>query len=235
MDFKASKPDGRILILQIIITYVLSFYFENKWAVICFFLIINFLVSFWFSAKMFFKTLFIYFMLNAIVWILMKVDIPVISAVFQVFLMMIIRVFPVYLLLKLLIDKTPMNELLYCLEVIHIPKSLLIPLMVVYRYVSTIMEEFRYINESLKMRGLNLTFKNAKNLIKTLENYMVPLLFRSEKISEELSAASLCKGLSTEHRRSCCTDVRLTVTDILYVLMMISVISGLLYLNYLNF
>src|SRR5699024_11699819 len=60
--------------------------------------------------------------------------------------------------------------------------------------------------------------RNLKHLIPTIENYMVPLLFRSEKLSEELSAASLCKGLSVERNRSCCTEVKLTLADFLYLL-----------------
>ena len=132
-------------------------------------------------------------------------------------------------------DKTPMDELLYSLDAIHIPKSLSIPLMVVYRYVPTILQEFRYVNESLKMRGLNLSFSSLEHLMQTIENYMVPLLFRSEKLSEELSAASLCKGLSAYRKRSCCTDVKLTIADFLYLLGMIFVICGLLYLDSMNF
>ena len=71
-------------------------------------------------------------------------------------------------------------------------------------------------------------------MIKTLENYLVPLLFRSERISEELSAASLCKGLSIERKRTCCTNVRFTKEDYLYLLGMAIVIVLLFVLNYLT-
>ena len=80
-------------------------------------------------------------------------EIPVLSVVLPSFLMMIVRVFPIYLLLKLLMDKTPMDELLYSLDAIHIPKSLSIPLMVVYRYVPTILQEFCYVNERPENAG----------------------------------------------------------------------------------
>lgn len=235
MNFKASKPDARILILQIVAAAILSFWFKNQWTTICFFLVIDLLVLFWYGAKIFLKRLIAYAVLNALIWGLLILEIPIISVVFPSFLMMIVRVFPIYLLLKLLMDKTPMDELLYSLDAIHIPKSLSIPLMVVYRYVPTILQEFRYVNESLKMRGLNLSFSSLGHLIQTIENYMVPLLFRSEKLSEELSAASLCKGLSAYRKRSCCTDVKLTIADFLYLLGIIFVICGLLYLDSMNF
>ena len=106
--------------------------------------------------------------------------------------------------------------------------------MIVYRYVPTIFRELHYINENLKMRGLNFSLSNIRQLIRTLENYLVPLLFRSEKISEELSAASLCKGLSIDRNRTCCTDVRFTKEDYLYLLGMAIVTVVLLLLNYLT-
>ena len=151
MNFKASKPDARILILQIVAACILSFYFKSQLATFCFFLVIDFLIFFWYGAKVFFQRLVAYACLNALTWGLLIVEIPVLSVVLPSFLMMIVRVFPIYLLLKLLMDKTPMDELLYSLDAIHIPKSLSIPLMVVYRYVPTILQEFCYVNESLKM------------------------------------------------------------------------------------
>lgn len=63
---------------------------------------------------------------------------------------------------------------------------------------------------------------------------MVPLLFRSEKISEELSAASLCKGLSIGRKRTCCTDVRFTKEDYLYLSGMTVVTVALFFLNFLT-
>lgn len=168
------------------------------------------------------------------IWGFTTINIPILSIIFPPFLMMMIKVYPIYLLLRLLVDKAPMNELLYVLDRIHISKSLSIPLMIVYRYVPTIIQEIHYINESLKIRGLNLSFSNLKCLIRTLENYMVPLLFRSEKISEELSAASLCKGLSIGRKRTCCTDVRFTKEDYLYLSGMTVVTVALFFLNFLT-
>lgn len=234
MEFKAAKPDSRLLILQIIAAGILSFSFQREAAVIALFLVIDFLFFYWYGAKAFIKYLVSYAVLIGIIWGFTTVSIPILSVIFPPFLMMMRKVYPVYLLAKLLADKAPMNELLYVLDRIHISKSLSIPLMIVYRYVPTILQEIHSINESLKMRGLNLSFSNVKCLIRTLENYMVPLLFRSEKISEELSAASLCKGLSIERKRSCCVEVRFTKEDYLYLLGMVAVIAGLLWLNELT-
>lgn len=235
LRFRPSKPDARLRILQIIIAGFLSFYFKNQWAIFAFYLVINFLILVEYGAKSFFKKLATYIVLNALIIGLSGANVPIISAMFPSFISMIVRVFPVYLLMKLMNDKTPMNELLYSLEVMRIPKSLSIPLMVVYRYIPTILQDFGYVNESLKMRGLNLSPANMGHLIRTLENYIVPLLSRSEKLSEELAAASLCKGLSINRKRSCCTEVKLNKSDLVYFLGMTLLTSVLLYLDFLNF
>lgn len=234
MSFKASKPDARILILQIVIASILEFGFHSTYAIIALFFVIDSLLSYWYGIKVFVKRFLIYVIMWGMIWGFTTINIPILSIIFPPFLMMMIKVYPIYLLLRLLVDKAPMNELLYVLDRIHISKSLSIPLMIVYRYVPTIIQEIHYINESLKIRGLNLSFSNLKCLIRTLENYMVPLLFRSEKISEELSAASLCKGLSIGRKRTCCTDVRFTKEDYLYLSGMTVVTVALFFLNFLT-
>lgn len=235
MNFKPTKPDPRILILQIILGGVFSFYFKKPYTVFGFFLAIDLLVLFFYGVGEFFYRLLTYALLNCMVWALTSFHLPILSVIFPAFLMMVVRIFPVYLLLKLLLDRAPMDELLYTLDAIHLPKSLSIPIMVVYRYVPTILQDVRNVNACLKMRGLNVSLANAGHLLQTLERYMVPLLFRSEKIAEELSAASLCKGLSVSRKRTCCTDVRLNIYDFLYVVGMLAVIGALLYMETLTF
>lgn len=234
MDFRPFKPDVRILILQIILSGLLGFSFDSEAAVIALFFIVDLLILRWYGIKLFWKRLLTYAVMYGIVILLTAVRIPVLSLIFPPFLLMAVRIFPAYLLLRLLVDKAPMDELLYAMERLHVSKSLSIPLMVVYRYVPTILQEIRCIHESLKMRGMNLSLSNFGHLIRTLENYVVPLLFRSEKIAEELSAASLCKGLSAGRRRTCCTDVRLNAADFVYLVLMAAVICGLYFLDGLN-
>ena len=57
MNFKASKPDARILILQIVAASILSFYFKSQLATFCFFLVIDFLIFFCTGQKYFSKGL----------------------------------------------------------------------------------------------------------------------------------------------------------------------------------
>lgn len=234
INFKAMKPDIRLLLLQLILIAILSFSLQNQIAVYSLFFIVDMLILYRDGFRSFLKNMIFYLGMNIPVLLFSTICIPVLSSIIPAFLTMLIRIYPVYLTLKLLVNHAPMNELFYVLDKMHVPKALSIPLMVVYRYVPTISREFHYVNESLKMRNLGFSFKNLFHMIRTTENYMVPLLARSEKIAEELSAASLCKGLSTIRKRTCCTFVGFTIIDFIYFIGMMLVVCGLFYLNHIT-
>ena len=50
-------------------------------------------------------------------------------------------------------------------------------------------------------------------------------------LSEELSAASLCKGLSAERRRTSCTEVRIDRFDLLYLIGMLLAAVALIFFD----
>ena len=223
-DFRAVKPDFRILILQIIFCVALLSGFQTIYALWALFSVLSVVTLLLCGVKSFVKNLLSFAILNGLLYGLTALKVPVLSDIIPPFLTLLIRVAPAWLALTILNTRSRMDEMLYTLDCLHIPKTFSIPLMVVYRYVPTILQELRRINESLRMRGLN----SWRHPWRTLNNHIVPLLARSEKISEELSAASLCKGLSTERRRTSCTDVRITLSDIIYLTCMLLAAVGLM-------
>lgn len=230
--FRAAKPDPRILILQIIVMSVLSFSFGNWTAVILLFVAVDVLIWIFFDWRTSGKFLLGYFFVFFLQQLLQKIYIPVLSFLFPMFLMVIIRAMPVYMTCGILIRKTPMNELMTALRKFRIPMIVLIPMAVMYRYIPTIRQEIVYVHESLVMRGLHSSvWKIMRHPVRSIEHFIIPLLFRSEKITEELSAATLCKGLSLERERTCCTDVRLEKEDFLYLFILFIAVGVLIYVN----
>lgn len=230
--FRAAKPDPRILILQIIVMSVLSFSFGNWTAVILLFVAVDVLVWIFFDWRTSAKFLLGYFFVFFLQQLLQKIYIPVLSFLFPMFLMVIIRAMPVYMTWSILIRKTPMDELMAALRKLHIPMIVLIPMAVMYRYIPTIRQEIVYVHESLVMRGLHSSiWKILRHPVRSIEHFIIPLLFRSEKITEELSAATLCKGLCLERERTCCTDVRLEKEDFLYLFILFIAVGILIYVN----
>lgn len=210
----------------------MSFNLHNWIAVLALFAMIDLFVLAQMGVWRFFNHIVFYAALLGLLYGLTIMPVPVLSKIFPPFFMFLVRLYPIYMLGSLLIIKVPMNELLFILDKLCIPKNVSIPIAVIYRYIPTILKEISYVHESLKMRGLNSSFRSILcHPIKCAENMLVPLLFRSERISEELSAASLCKGLSTRRQRSCCMKVRFSVVDILYVIGTVLATVLVIYLN----
>lgn len=222
--FRAAKPDPRILILQVIVSVALLSTFHTRYGVYALFAVLAIVLLILCGWKAFWKNTVSFLALNGALFLLTTVPIPVISELFPPFFTMLVHVYPAWLTLKILTVRSQMDEMLFVLDRMHISKTISIPLMVVYRYVPTILQELHCIDESLKMRGRN----DLRHPLRMLNEHMVPLLARSEKIAEELSAASLCKGLSTERTRTSCTNVHISASDVMYLLGMIAVSAGLL-------
>ena len=224
VDFHAAKPDIRILILQTVLAAILMSAAHTVYTLWALFGVLSVVVLALCGCKAFFKNAAVYVLLNGLFYGLTALPVPILSDIFPPFLFMLIRVYPAWLALTILSARARMDEMLYIFDRMHVPKSFSIPLMVVYRYVPTLLRELHSINESLKMRELNA----AAHPWQTLNNHIIPLLSRSEKISEELSAASLCKGLSAARQRTSCTDVRINAADVLYLIGMLLVFAGLI-------
>ena len=83
------------------------------------------------------------------------------------------------------------------------PEEVVIPMSVMFRFFPTVGEEFRDINNAMKMRGIRAGGIHAA---KMLEYRIVPLMTCSVRIGEELSAAALTRGLHSGAKRTniCC-------------------------------
>ena len=128
------------------------------------------------------------------------------------------------------IASTKVSEFISAMEKSNVPKDIIIPLSVVFRYIPSIIEEIKSITNAMKMRGFGLTVKSFKNPLKLIEFYMVPILISAVKTSDELSAASLTRGLSNPKKRTHLVDTEFSKLD--YSLLLISVIGFLIYVFY---
>lgn len=233
MKFKSSKPDARILLILIILGIWLSFSLSQNRFMIVLFLVVDIvlLIGTDCDGKGFIKNTVIYFFLQGLLVELSKIQFPFFDVVLLPFIMIMIRVYPIMLLLELFVKRIPVNELMYSLERMHMPKSVLIPIMVIYRYVPTILKEIKMIRAGIKMRGLGCRMKHPASIINAANYYMTALISRSEKLSDELSAAAICKGLSVKRDRSCITKVKIQVPDIIVLCIGIAFTAGMFYLN----
>lgn len=140
------------------------------------------------------------------------------------------RMLPILLMGYYTISTTKVSEFIVSMERSNVPKDITIPFSVIFRYIPSVYEEIKSITNAMKMRGFGLTLKSFKNPLKMIEFYMVPILISAVKTSDELSAASLTRGLSSPKKRAHLVKVKFNLLD--YILIAIALIGFLVYVFY---
>ena len=131
------------------------------------------------------------------------------------------------------ITTTKVSEFISSMERSNIPRNIIIPVSVVFRYIPSVLEEIKSITDAMKMRGFGLNIKSFKNPLKLIEFYMIPILISAVKTADELSAASLTRGLSNPEPRTHLLEVKLTKLD--YSLLAVTFIGfGIYAYNFLR-
>ncbi|MPW26481.1 hypothetical protein GC105_11835 [Alkalibaculum sp. M08DMB] len=161
--------------------------------------------------------------------IMMYVDINVasmFSGTLGVLLLTVSRVFriflPIVMSLTLIVRTTTVSEFIAAFEKMHITKKIVIPFSVMFRFFPTIKEQWVSIQNAMKFRGIHISIRTVVcQPMLTMEYVMVPLLMSAVKISDELSAASLSRGLGGDKKRSCITKVVFGYLDYFVVLISI--------------
>ena len=118
------------------------------------------------------------------------------------------------------------NEMLEALNRMKVPRSIGVPFSVLLRFVPTIKIEFRALKENMKIRGVVTNrFFPLLHPIKYIEYTLVPLLMRMIKISDELSASALIRGLDSDEKRVTLTELRFRTTDLMIGLLVAFMIA----------
>ena len=143
------------------------------------------------------------------------------------------RMMPILMMGYYTITTTKVSEFISSMEKSNIPRDIIIPVSVVFRYIPSVFEEIKSITDAMKMRGFGLNFKSLQNPLKLIEFYMIPILISAVKTADELSAASLTRGLSNPEPRTHLFEVKLTKWD--YSLLAITFIGfGIYAYNFLR-
>ena len=89
------------------------------------------------------------------------------------------------------IVKAPTGSLIAALNKMKIPRAATLSLTVLLRFMPTLAEEYRHIRESQKIRGISA----VRHPFMTAECILVPVLIRTSKVADELSASVQVRGM----------------------------------------
>lgn len=147
-------------------------------------------------------------------------------------LCLVFKLFPCCVISGIAIKTTKTNEFLTAMNQSHIPKQLVIPLAVLLRYSPTVREDWGYIKDAMKFRGVSPTIANfIMHPITTVECLYVPLLITASKTADELCIASVTRGIENPYQRTSIREVKFRVYDYMtivafIIITIIIIISG---------
>lgn len=119
-----------------------------------------------------------------------------------------------------IVKTTGISEMVEGFNKMRIPRSISIPFSVLLRFSPTMKYEIRALKENMKVRAvINSRFFLFLHPVKYLEYAFVPLLMRAIKVSDELSASALIRGLDSTEKRVTLTTLRIGKMDWLVMIL----------------
>lgn len=115
------------------------------------------------------------------------------------------------------ISTTKTNEFMAAMNRMHAPQGLSISIAVMMRFFPTLAEEYRSIRDAMKMRRIQFGGGKATKMV---AYRLIPLLFSSVNIGDELSAAAVTRGLGAPVKRTNVCDIGFHACDFLIVSVM---------------
>ena len=126
-----------------------------------------------------------------------------------------------------------MQDLLAALQAMGAPQAVLIPCMVVLRFFPTIRRDASHLMESLKTRrvlaGRGYALRHPALVCELL---VVPLLMRSVRVSDELAASALARGLGGPARPTVLNPLSFGVKDAVVTALTLASIGVLAWLQF---
>ena len=129
---------------------------------------------------------------------------------FVAFLGLVHKVYACGMLAGLVISTTKVGEFLSAMARLRISKKLTIPIAVMLRYLPTIREDWHFIKDAMRLRDVSPTLCGfLKATVMTVNCIYVPLLTVASKAADELSIASVTRGIENPKPRTCLVEIQM--------------------------
>lgn len=147
-------------------------------------------------------------------WLLMVV--PKGILIISPMLLEMIYKFIVPIMAAYLTFKIPSGKLIAVFQKSSMPQNILLILVVIIRFIPTISGEIKSIKEAMRVRGFIGSKKQiVLHPLRTMEYVVVPLIFRSIKVGDELAAAAIVRGIENTGKKQSYYETKISKTDII--------------------
>lgn len=124
---------------------------------------------------------------------------------------------------------THVGELMSMLATVGAPRVVTIPLAVALRYLPAVREDWGFIRDAMRMRGVSpspLGLMRAP--MRTIDCIYAPLLMSASRASDELAMAAVARGIENPARRGCYLHIEMRARDYVVLAPFLAAIVGAL-------
>lgn len=133
----------------------------------------------------------------------------IINLLFTGMIALMTQILPGIMMAYFLIVSTSVSEFVTAMDRMHVPKSISVPMSVLFRFFPTIVEEYGHVRDAMRMREVG----NLRQPMAMLEYRMVPFMTSIVSIGNDLAASALTRGLSAPVRRTNVCPIGFTWRD----------------------
>lgn len=169
--------------------------------------------------KLAWKGAVIYIALSIVKYMVLPILPTMLSANFNIVAVTFRKLLPCFMAGGILVQTTSIRLLMYALQTLHFPQTLIIPLTITVRYFPALSEERQAILDAMKMRSV-------KGIIKKFEFAYIPLMITASNTADELSQAITARGIDNPVPKTCSIDIHFNTLDILIMLISIGLLAA---------
>lgn len=134
------------------------------------------------------------------------------------------KVYPCGIMAGIILSNTKIGEFLSAMNRSHVPQKVVIPVAVMLRYVPTIREDWRSIRDAMRMRDVSPSLGGfLTHPGQTVECVYVPLMMAASKTSDELTVASVTRGIENPNPRTSFVLIGFGPADVIFLLLFLGV------------
>lgn len=224
---KRSAPDPRTWLFLCLLGIASIIAVHSEIGGLCLFLCCMLIHLFTGKAGRAFSYMFCYLLLTGIAWAgvkLMEYDVvfSVSSMLSSIGVMGRKAMIP--LAFAVCLSEEPTGSLMAALQKLHLPKAAGIAAATLLRFFPTIAGEYRAIRASQRFRGIGVgVFHTLTHLPSTVEYILIPLILRTTKVAEELSASMTVRGVRFSGETVSYRAIRFTGKDAALCVLMLFV------------
>lgn len=167
----------------------------------------------------------------AALWIAAIYAVPLLSGTAHTSMLvwfgLVFKCYPCCMLAGVIIGTTQIGEFMAAMAKWNVPRSVVIPLAIMFRYFPTLKEDWVYIRDAMALRGISFSpvcFVRDPSVV--IDALYLPVLVTASKTADELSASAITRGIENPSRRTSRLDIRFKYMDVVILLVFLLALAG---------